>query len=100
MGLREQIVAADNIIDKISDFYGIANKDIRGKCRRREFVKARYLAVFFIKQNTDFTLKTIGEMFGRDHTSIIHALKTVSIVQSLHYDTDMLVDLKKIKDFI
>jgi chromosomal replication initiator protein len=74
-GLKAQIEKAEIIIAKVATFYGMANKDIRGKCRQRELVKARWIAMYFIRQQTDFTLKTIGDMFGRDHTTVIHAIR-------------------------
>ena len=100
LALKEQIEASDKIINKVADFYGLTNKEIRGKCRKRPLVKARFIAMYFLRQKTDFTLKTIGDMFGRDHTSVIHALNTIRQVQSLHYETDLMEDLKKIQDFI
>ncbi len=99
-GLKAQIEKAEIIIAKVATFYGMANKDIRGKCRQRELVKARWIAMYFIRQQTDFTLKTIGDMFGRDHTTVIHALETIKDIMSLKYETDLKEDLINIKRFI
>ena len=100
LGLKDQIEKADLIIAKVATFYGMANNDIRGKCRQKELVKARWIAMYFIRQQTDFTLKTIGDMFGRDHTTVIHALETIKDIMSLHYETDLKEDLINIKRFI
>jgi chromosomal replication initiator protein len=91
---------ADSVIEKVADFYGISNADIRGKCRQRELVKARWIAMYFIRTKTDFTLNTIGDMFQRDHTTVIHALETIKDIMSLRYETDLKEDLIKIKTFI
>jgi chromosomal replication initiation ATPase DnaA len=99
-GLKAQIEKAEIIIAKVATFYGMANKDIRGKCRQRELVKARWIAMYFIRHQTDFTLKTIGDMFGRDHTTVIHALETINDIMSLKYETDLKEDLINIKRFI
>ena len=100
LDLKDQTKAATNIINKVADFYGIKSDEVIGRCRKQEFVKARFLAIYFIKNRTDFTLKRIGEIFGRDHASIIHALKTIKQVQSLHYETDVIRDLKKLSNII
>ncbi len=44
-GLKSQIKMADSVIEKVAAFYGMSNSDIRGKCRKRELVKARWIAM-------------------------------------------------------
>jgi chromosomal replication initiation ATPase DnaA len=80
LDIRDQTKAAENILSKVA--------------------KARFIAIYFIRNKTEFTLKTIGRMFQRDHASIIHALKTIRQVQSLHYETDIMADLKKLSNII
>ena len=89
---------ADSIIEKVAAFYGISNADIRGKCRKKDLVKARWIAMYFIRTKTDFTLKTIGDMFGRDHTTVIHALETIKDIMVLRYETDLKEDLIRVKN--
>ena len=91
---------SETIIDKIADYYKILPKDIKGKSRKRHFVKARFIAMYCIKNNTSLTLKTIGDMVGRDHTTIIHSLRTIENTLSLHYDTDLKYELTEIKRLI
>lgn len=91
---------SETIIDKIADYYKILPKDIKGKSRKRHFVKARFIAMYCIKNNTSLTLKTIGDMVGRDHTTIIHSLKTIENTLSLHYNTDLKEELTEIKRLI
>lgn len=58
--------------------FGVSVEDIKGKCRKKEIVKARHAAAFLIKQHTRLTLELIGEQLGgRDHTSILHAVNCV-----------------------
>lgn len=91
---------SETIIDKIADYYKILPKDIKGKSRKRHFVKARFIAMYCIKNNTSLTLKTIGDMVGRDHTTIIHSLRTIENTLSLHYNTDLKEELTEIKRLI
>ena len=91
---------SETIIDKIADYYKILPKDIKGKSRKRYFVKARFIAMYCIKNNTSLTLKTIGDMVGRDHTTIIHSLRTIENTLSLHYNTDLKEELTEIKRLI
>ena len=62
-------------IKNISKALGIDESDIIGKSRKREIVTARMIAVYTIKNNTYLTLKEIGCIFGKDHSSIIYHLR-------------------------
>jgi chromosomal replication initiator protein len=63
----------------VSFVTSVRTEAMEGKTRKREVVEARQLAMDLIKQEFDhLSLKKIGEMFGgRDHTTVIHARKTV-----------------------
>ena len=100
LDIKQQTQAAQNIISKVAKFYGLTSDEILGRCRERRLIKARFISIYFIKQKTEFTLVTIGKIFNRDHASIIHALKTIQTVKELHYETDLLEDLKKLSNII
>ena len=91
---------AENIIDKVANYYKVQVKDIKGKSRKRQFVKARFIAMYLIKNSTTLTLSAIGDIVGRDHTTIIHSLQTIQNTLSLHYDTDLRDELNEIKRII
>ena len=73
-------------IQRIScEYFNIPEDLIRGKTRKREVVQARQVAMYFSKQLTQHSLKTIGLHFGgRDHSTVIHANQSVED----HIDTD------------
>jgi chromosomal replication initiator protein len=91
---------AETIIEKISEYYKIQIKDIKGRSRKREFVKARFISMYLIRNNTSLKLKTIGDIVGRDHTTVLHSLQTIQNTLSLHYDTDLRDELNEIKRII
>jgi chromosomal replication initiator protein len=44
----------------------------------KEVAQARQLAMFLMKELTSASLKTIGQRFGgRDHSTVVHAIKTI-----------------------
>ena len=52
---------------------------MKDKTRKREIVIARQVAMYFAKEYTNMSLKSIGNHFGgRDHSTVIHALTSVS----------------------
>ena len=51
---------------------------VRARTRKREVVQARQIAMWFSKQLTSHSLKTIGLHFGgRDHSTVIHGVQSV-----------------------
>ena len=62
----------------VCEYLGIPEDLVRARTRKREVVQARQVAMFFSKQLTKHSLKTIGLHFGgRDHSTVIHAVQSV-----------------------
>jgi len=62
----------------VCGYFSIPEDLVRAKTRKREVVQARQIAMFFAKQFTQHSLKTIGLHFGgRDHSTVIHANQSV-----------------------
>lgn len=63
---------------KIVDFYKIPSDDLQGRSRKKEIVHIRQIAMHLVKKYTNYSLQAIGTYFGgRDHTTVLHALKVV-----------------------
>jgi chromosomal replication initiator protein len=75
----EQVnLTIDEIQRIVCEYMDIDEDRVRGKTRKREVVRARQIAMYFCKQFTQNSLKTIGLHFGgRDHSTVIHANNTV-----------------------
>ena len=68
----------DEIITLVSETFGTRPEYIVGKSRKREIVLARHAAMYLAKEFTQQSLKSIGLHFaGRDHSTVIHAIKAV-----------------------
>ena len=62
----------------VCDYLGIPEDLVRARTRKREVVQARQVAMYFSKEITNHSLKTIGLHFGgRDHSTVIHAVNSV-----------------------
>jgi chromosomal replication initiator protein len=76
-------VTVDRILAAVSRKYGITIEDIKAKKRSEGIVKARHVSIYLIRQLSDVSFTSIGEFFGRDHTTIMSAFKKVeSLVSS------------------
>ena len=63
----------------VCEYLQIPEDLVRARTRKREIVQARQVAMYFSKQLTKHSLKTIGSHFGnRDHSTVIHAVQSVS----------------------
>jgi chromosomal replication initiator protein len=90
------------IINIVSKKMGVKYSEMCGKSRKKEFVIARHLSMYFIKNNTILTLEKIGLLFNnRDHSAITHAVHKVLKMQE-HKDYKLIfMDLdSEIKDTI
>ncbi len=71
-------VGIDYIQKIVSDYFHVDQDDLKAKIRKKEIVIARQVAMYFSKDHTSHSLKSIGYHFGgRDHSTVIHALRSV-----------------------
>ena len=74
-----QEVSIEYIVNVVCNHLNIATEEFYSKSKKREMVQARQLAMHFAKKYTKCSLATIGQQCGgKDHATVIHALKTVS----------------------
>lgn len=63
----------------VGEHFAIDVSQLKAKTRKRQIVQARQIAMYFSKEMTRHSLKSIGLHFGgRDHSTVIHAITTVN----------------------
>ena len=68
-----------DIINTVCEEMRTSQSDFFTKSRKRNIVQARQLSMYFSKKYTKAPLTVIGEQCGgKDHATVIHALKTVA----------------------
>lgn len=70
-------VMVERIIAAISKKYGVPTEDIKSKKRTDSISKARHLSIYIIKTLTGLTLKEIGAIFGRDHSTVSSSIDKI-----------------------
>ena len=81
-------VTVENIIQEVSNLYGVTSDDIRSKKRSQQISNARKVAIYLVHEITQMTLAAIGEEFGnRDHSTIVYAVKYVE--KNMKKDTNL-----------
>jgi chromosomal replication initiator protein len=75
---EKKVLTIERIQKLVAEHFKIPENSLRAKTRRKEIVVPRQIAMYLAKEHTDSSLKTIGLHFGgRDHSTIIHACRTV-----------------------
>ncbi|MFC7327943.1 chromosomal replication initiator protein DnaA [Marinactinospora rubrisoli] len=66
-------ITASAIMAQTASYFGLTTDDLCGTSRSRVLVTARQIAMYLCRELTDLSLPKIGQQFGRDHTTVMHA---------------------------
>ena len=67
------------IISQVSKFYSIDEAVLRGTLKNKGTAEARQMAIYLIRKLTNMSLPDIGKEFGRDHSTILYAIRKVEM---------------------
>lgn len=76
-GKAETLPTPSLIIGEVCRFYSIEEETLRGTLKNKSTAEARQVAMYLIRKMTNLSLPDIGREFGRDHSTVIHALNKV-----------------------
>ncbi|KXS33261.1 MAG: Chromosomal replication initiator protein DnaA [Candidatus Gallionella acididurans] len=90
---QTRMVSIDNIQKTVADYYRIKMVELLSKKRTRNLSRPRQIAMSLARELTTMSLPEIGNAFGgKDHSTVIHACKTISNLRSA--DTTIEADYK------
>jgi chromosomal replication initiator protein len=70
---RRERIALSDIIEAVAHHYGIAQADLTGTSRQKEFVTPRQIVMYLAREETNASFPIIGQALGgRDHTTVLH----------------------------
>ena len=91
---NDRKVTIDEIQKKVAEHYTIKLADMHSARRSRTVARPRQVAMYLCKQLTTRSLPEIGRKFGgRDHTTVIHAVKKVEELRSIDSSFDEDIEL-------
>ena len=71
---------------------GYTSKDLRGRKRDPKLVRARQIAMYLCRELLGESYPSLGRMFGgKDHSTVIHAVKKIKETQVTNKDVHILV---------
>ncbi|HXW82872.1 MAG TPA: helix-turn-helix domain-containing protein, partial [Candidatus Binataceae bacterium] len=62
----------------VADFFRIRLVDLKSKKRTQHIAFCRQVAMYLCRKLTDSSFPVIGEHFGRDHSTVIHAFNLIN----------------------
>lgn len=77
--------AFEYIMDSVCKFYGVSPEAVKSHSRFAKFVEPRHIIQYLLMQR-GFSSTYIGQMFGRDHSSVLHAKKTIINALSMTHE--------------
>ena len=99
LNISENKVTIDLIQTLVCKFFKISKNEMLSSRRSRYLVRPRQTAIYLTKILTSKSLPEIGREFSnRDHTTIIHSVKTIEKIKQK--DPEMLENINKLKNQI
>jgi chromosomal replication initiator protein len=75
---RSQHPTVQSIIDAVSGYYDVKLTDLLSKRRHKSIALPRQVGMYLARKHTRYSLEEIGGYFGgRDHTTVMHAIRTI-----------------------
>ncbi len=94
-----KVVTVDKIQNVVSNYFNIALSEMLSQRRSRPLARPRQIAMFLAKKMTSRSLPEIGRRFAnRDHTTVIHAVKTITRLSE--QDDEMKKNITQIKSLL
>ena len=89
-------VTVEDIQKQVANYYNIRTADMFSARRSRTVARPRQIAMYLSKDLTTFSYPEIGRRFGgRDHTTIMHAVRKVG--ELLRDDAEIADDISTLK---
>ena len=99
LNISENKVTIDLIQTIVCKFFKISKNEMLSSRRSRYLVRPRQTAIYLTKILTSKSLPEIGREFSnRDHTTIIHSVKTIAKIKEK--DPEMVDNINKLKNQI
>lgn len=64
---------SEKVLQTVAVAYGVTVEDILGESRRRSFVWPRFLAMYLLSVDFNFTSLKLAKIFNRDHSTVLNA---------------------------
>lgn len=74
---KRRRISVEDVMKTVASTFQVRVSDLKGTLRRRDIALPRQLAMYLAKELVDEPLVMLGTSFGKTHSTILHACKTV-----------------------
>lgn len=71
-------ITCESIRDLIGSQFRVSVEDLRSRSRKRSITFPRQMAMYLTRKYTDKSLADIGNMYNRDHSTVLYAIKVIT----------------------
>ena len=72
-------VLVERIVEAVAKEFDVTVEDMKSKKKTDNIARARHTAIYIIRKLTELSYKAIGEIFNRDHSTVINSIEKVNI---------------------
>lgn len=99
LNLTHREVTIENIQKAVCDHFNLKLGELKSKRRTKSIALPRQVGMYLCRKYTSTSFPTIGDKFGgRDHSTVIHASKTIE--KKIKEDPDMQATIDKLVRFL
>lgn len=73
----EYIPTPEAIIEETAKFYSLTPEELKGRSQTKKIVLPRQISMYLIRTITNLPLIDIGEIFSRDHTTVMSSISKI-----------------------
>jgi len=96
--IDEETIDATKIIDIVCKFYNIKKEEVLARKRTKDVAEARQIAMYLISEYMSLPLESIGNIFGKDHATVIYAKNKV--IDDMKKSKKLEIQINDIKQMI
>lgn len=87
----------DDILERVCNHYSVTTQQVLSRSRKRDYVAARQMSMYFAQKYTKMPASRIGQLIGgRDHSTVIHSCSAVE--QRLKVDKAFVSEVTSIEN--
>lgn len=89
-------IKIEKIISEVAKTYNVTEEEILSNRKTANLVLARQVAMYISRKTTDLSFKSIGEHFGKDHTTVLYNVSKIEeFLRDKPYQKELVDDIIK-----
>lgn len=94
----ESQIDANKVLECVCKFYSIKKEELLARKRTKEVAQARQIAMYLISELIPMPLASIGNIFGKDHATVIYAKNKIS--EDMQKSKKLAIEINDMKQMI